>query len=108
MNYPNAAGGNGSDIRATAPVGFTALGAFQKLRPTVVNRDNKNADIRFGQQQYTQEICNGGVCRHSVSSQNVSNPIRLMPGEAASIDDSVTGEIVSYQNEYAGGASGDL
>jgi hypothetical protein len=34
----------------------------------------------------TQGTCNGGVCKHFISSQTTSDPITLAPGEAASVD----------------------
>jgi hypothetical protein len=35
---------------------------------------------------YAQGMCNGGVCKHFISSQTTSDPITLAPGEAASVD----------------------
>lgn len=76
----------------TMPVGFMTLGPNQLLRVTVVNTaGNRNAAVRFGQQSYMQEICNGGVCKHVIASQNISAPVMLMPDEAASFDIPNTG-----------------
>ena len=77
---------------ATFPVGFTTLGTNQLLRITVVNINrNRSAQVRLGQQRYTQGTCNVGVCKHVVASQDMSAPVMLMPHEAASFEIPSTG-----------------
>jgi len=68
--------------------GIVTPGDGQILRVTVVGALDLN-DLylfRVNQRSYTQNVCNGGVCKLTVASQTVSNPITLMPGEAASMD----------------------
>ncbi len=67
---------------------FVTPGPEQMLRITVVNTDrNRNANVRFGRQSYTQEMCNAdGVCKLVSALPNISAPITLMPSEAASFD----------------------
>lgn len=73
--------------RFIADTGVVALGADQVLRITADwNGDGPDTvGIRFRRMEYAQETCNGGVCQSSVSSQNVSAPMALMPGEALSV-----------------------
>ena len=50
--------------------------------------------LRFRQFGYSLNTCIDGICKHSISSQTISNPVGLAPGEAASftsIPDSVAG-----------------
>jgi hypothetical protein len=120
-------------IRVIADTGVVTLGANQKLRLSIVFDDTDGAEsVAFRRIVYAPGNCSGGICKSAVASQTTTAPVMMMPGEAAlfdmidpqgqvrvlsnsrnarvaiSIIDSVTGEIVSYQNEYAGGASGDL
>ena len=120
-------------IRVIADTGVVTLGANQKLRLSIVFDDTDGAEtVAFRRIAYTPTGCSGGVCKSSISAQSQTAPVILGQGESAlfdlidpqgqvkvlsnsrnarvtiSIIDSVTGEIVSYQNEYAGGASGDL
>jgi hypothetical protein len=76
------------------PIGDTGeitLGLNQILRLTVaatdLNGDGAAVIIRFGKATYMPLGCNSeGVCKHSLSTQSLSSPIRLDPGEAASMD----------------------
>ena len=73
--------------RFMADTGVVALGADQVLRITSDwNGDGPDTvGVRFRRIEYTQGQCNGGVCQLAISSQNVSPPAELMPGEALSI-----------------------
>ncbi len=78
-------------IKAVADTGMVTLGPNQVLRLSVVSVDGELGGgiygIRFRQVSYTQGICNGdGVCKQSVASQSTSDPMTLMPGEAATFD----------------------
>ena len=116
-----------SQIRVVADTGIVTLGANQKLRLSVAwdwDLNNDGVFIRFGQRKYVQGNCNDGVCKLTVASQTVSDPIALMPGEAVTLEvtddnplalgaivlsskqnvrvnalivDTVTGEVVSVQ-----------
>lgn len=71
--------------RVVADSGVVTLGQNQALRLTVsAGSGNDALTVRFRQLEYMQTACNGGVCKHAVSSQTTSNPITLAPGEAAS------------------------
>ena len=76
--------------RFTADTGVVTLGPNQVLRVTVATGDlngDDTASVRLRWIEYTQGVCNsGGVCKHAVASQTTTNPITLMPGEAASLD----------------------
>jgi hypothetical protein len=52
------------------------------LRITVANGLDP-ATVRFRRLEYLQGSCDGGVCKHIISSETTSNPITLAPGEAA-------------------------
>jgi hypothetical protein len=66
--------------------GIIALGPNQVLRIGVVNYRETDFNFRFRQMEYMQTACNGGVCKLVASSQTTTNPITLMPGEAASLE----------------------
>ena len=124
-----------NQIKIIADTGFIKLGPNQKL--VMMVDASLDADIIWHEFKYGTGVCTDGICKHAIVSQNRSNPLHLTSGEAVSLSvqgnqigtdgtrvvvlsnsrnarvniliiDSVTGEIVSYQNEYAGGASGDL
>lgn len=73
--------------RFVADTGVVALGADQVLRITADwNGDGPDTvGVRFRRMEYTQGPCSGAVCQLSVSSQNTSAPMALMPGEALSL-----------------------
>lgn len=62
-------------------------GETEVARITVATGAGNDAvTIAFRQMTYTENGCSGDdVCRHQVESQSTSEPITLMPGEAASI-----------------------
>lgn len=74
--------------RFVADTGMITLGPNQSLRVTVTPSEGPEESITFvyGQLIYAQGTCDGGVCRHSISSQTTTDPVTLMPGEAASMD----------------------
>ena len=73
--------------RCTAETGVITLGLNQKLRVVVTGMGGNDAiTVRFRRTEYTQDACNGGLCKLVVASQSTSAPITLMPDEAASID----------------------
>lgn len=74
--------------RFRADSGIITLGPNQILRVTVMGAlDLNDLYFRVNRQSYTQGTCDsGGVCKHTIASQTTSNPIMLMPGEAALFD----------------------
>ena len=62
--------------------GIILLGVNQKLVVTVAA--NEDSDIVFREYAYGINVCNGTICKHSVLSENQSNPINLAIGEGAS------------------------
>jgi hypothetical protein len=77
-----------NQIRIVADTGVVTLGPNQMLRIAVDGKFGTETEtaIRFGQIEYAQSVCNGGICRLAVASQTTSDPIPLMPGEAVSYD----------------------
>ena len=73
--------------RFVADTGVVALGADQVLQVTSDwNGDGPDTvGVRFRRMEYSQGTCNGGLCQLSISSQNISAPMALMPGEALSV-----------------------
>jgi predicted membrane protein len=65
--------------------GVITLGPNQMLRMTVANGLD-TATVSFRGLEYTEGTCEGGVCKHMISSQTVSDPVMLAPGEAARLD----------------------
>jgi hypothetical protein len=77
-----------NQIRVVADTGVITLGPNQILRVTVVGALDLN-DLylfRVNKRSYAQNACSDGICKLAVASQTTTNPITLMPGEAASID----------------------
>ena len=74
-----------NQIRVVADTGIATLGPNQILRITL-GLQGGNYTFALRRIEYTQGVCSGGVCKHTIASQTTSNPITLMPGEAASID----------------------
>ena len=81
-------------IRKVADTGVVSLGPNQELRLTLFGDTNGDAKVDaadyvlFRRIEYGQESCSSdGVCKLVVTSQTASNPIRLAPGEAASLAD---------------------
>ena len=69
--------------------GVITIGEGQILRMTLAKYISRDGGFRgvFRQLSYTQGTCNGdGVCNLAVASQDTSDPVTLMTGEAASID----------------------
>jgi hypothetical protein len=120
-------------IRVIADTGVVTLGANQFLRISLIFDDTEGAEsVSFRRLVYAPGACSGGICKLAAVSQTTSPVITAQPGEAILFDlidpqgqvkvisnarrarvgiaiiDSLTGKVVSYQNEYAGGASGDL
>jgi hypothetical protein len=74
--------------------GLIIPGPHQKVRLTITGFGEDLLRVQFRQINYSQEVCNGGLCKYNVSSQTTSDLLTLMPGEAASftcIPDSVPG-----------------
>lgn len=77
--------------RYVADTGMIPLGANQLLRVTVVpvaggGVPTGTVVFTIDGNTYTPGTCNGGVCKHFISSQTTSDPITLAPGEAVSVD----------------------
>ena len=77
-----------------ADTGVITLGPNQILRITVAN-ELEQATVRFRGLAYLDGSCVGGVCKHIISSQSVTDPLTLAPGEAASynLGDTTTHEV---------------
>lgn len=77
-----------NQIRIVADTGMIKLGPNQVLR--VIMKDGSNnmtlENYAFRRIEYTQDDCNGGVCRHTISSQSQTAPITLALGEALSFN----------------------
>lgn len=77
-------------LRFSVDTGIVTLGPNQILRVSVVSADGELGGgiygVRFKQMNYIQDVCNGGVCKFVVASQNVSVPMRLLPGQALSFE----------------------
>lgn len=84
-----AQGGGADFTRFRADTGVVTLGPNQKLRITVAN-GLRSATVRFRRLEYTPGSCSGGVCKHIISSQLVSDPLTLAPGEAATYNEGDT------------------
>ena len=72
--------------KVRADTGVVTLGAGQLLRITVVNRGKADSKVSFRRMEYSQNACNGSVCKHSQISELELVAVTLAPGEAASID----------------------
>ncbi len=75
--------------RFVADLGFITLNQNEVLRISAVNENESPPAqhiLQFKRIEYTQGVCNGGVCKHTIASQTISDLIRLMPREAASFD----------------------
>lgn len=77
-------------MRFAADTGVITLGPNQILRISVVSVDGELGGgiygVRFKQINYVQDVCNGGVCKHTIASQTTTNTITLAAGEVASYD----------------------
>lgn len=77
-----------NQIRIVADTGMVSLGANQVLR--VIMKDGSNGvtleNYVVKRIQYTQGVCSGGICKHTISSQTTSAPIPLAPNESLSAD----------------------
>ena len=84
--FPSPASGQ-QPQRFRADTGIIIPGPHQKLRVTVVGMGTTILTVRFRQIEYVQDTCNSdAVCKLTASSQTTSDPITLVPGEAASLD----------------------
>lgn len=78
--------------KPVADTGVVTPGTNQLLRITVVaGLRVGDVGVRFRRMEYLDGPCSGdtggaGVCTHTLTSQTLSAPVMLMPGEAASID----------------------
>ncbi len=76
-----------NQIRVVADTGLITPGPNQILRLTVnAGAGNDTINVRFRRQEYIDTGATAGVRKLAVSSQDLSDVIPLMPGEAASID----------------------
>lgn len=75
--------------RFRADSGLMIPGPHQILRITVAagSGDDRITFVRFRRREYMQATCDSaGVCKHVLSSQTITDPIMLAPGEAALFD----------------------
>ncbi len=78
-----------NQIRVVADTGIITLGPNQMLRMAVMKDGSNNMTLEnyaFRRIEYAPGICSGGVCKQTIASQNISDTITLMTGEAASTD----------------------
>ena len=76
-----------NQIRVEADTGLITLGRDQILRLTVTaGAGNGTSTVRFRRQEYIDTGATAGVRKLAISSQDLSETIPLMPGEAASLD----------------------
>ena len=76
-----------NQVRVVADTGVVTLGPDQILRITVSPcSGNDTIAVRFRQMTYMQSVCSDGVCKSTLTAQNNSTPLLLMPNEAASYD----------------------
>ena len=89
MSFDTTARAQPARMRRVADTGVVTRHPNQTLRLVITWGDGA-ADpitVRFRRMGYMQEGCNSdGVCKFAVASQSTSDPIMLMPGEAASFD----------------------
>ena len=89
MSSDRAAQAQQNQIKIVADTGMVTLGPNQVLRMSVMKDGSNNVTLEnyvFRRIDYTQGVCGGGVCKHSISSQSQTAPVALASGEAASID----------------------
>jgi hypothetical protein len=79
-----------NQIKIVADTGVVHLGQGQTLRLSIISpRDSvsgQSTGVRIRKSAYTEEGCNGAVCKHVVSSQNASELMMLAPNEALEVD----------------------
>jgi hypothetical protein len=76
-----------NQLRVIADTGMIKLGPNQILRITVSPcSGNDTIVVRFRRMTYMQSVCSDGVCKSTMTAQNNSTPLLLMPNEAASYD----------------------
>jgi hypothetical protein len=74
-----------NQLKIIAETGLITLGPNQALRLTVnTGAGNDTIKIRFRRQEYTETETTGVIRKLAVTSQEISDPITLAPGEAAS------------------------
>jgi hypothetical protein len=67
--------------------GILTLPVTQLLRITVnAGVGNDAITVRFRQMEYMQSVCNGAVCKYTVTAQTTSDSITLGPNEGISLD----------------------
>ena len=81
---------NAARPQYVADTGMIPLAASQLLRITVAPEaglvPTGSVVFTIDGNTYAPGTCNGGVCKHFISSQTTSDPITLAPGEAVSVD----------------------
>jgi len=82
---------NAARPQYVADTGMIPLAANQLLRITVAPEaglvvPTGSVVFTIDGNTYAPGTCNGGVCKHFISSQTTSDPITLAPGEAVSVD----------------------
>ena len=81
-------------IRVVADTGIVSLGPTRKLRLIVFDDTDGAETISFRRIEYTEGVCNGGVCKYSVSSQSQTSPFVIGQGEAFQLD--IEGELAGH------------
>jgi hypothetical protein len=69
-----------------ADTGMITLAPNEFLRITVASTSRVRSLTVTFTARITQSTCSGGVCTHTVISNTTTNPVTLMPGQAASHD----------------------
>lgn len=75
-----------NQLRIVGDTNVVTLGPGQILRTIIVGDVTGNAMPTFKKIGYTQETCNGGICKLNAAAQNTSDPILLAAGEGALFD----------------------
>ena len=101
ISFPSTAEAQQGGKRFAAETGVVTLGPNQVLRMSVTGDGKLLGNlltVRFRRIEYRRDACNtDGVCKLAVASQTTSDPITLMPGEAAVSNLSVTTSDIDAQ-----------
>jgi hypothetical protein len=90
VSFPLTAQGQ-QRLKPVFDTGVVPLGPNQILRLYATKDTGLSLTINFGTAVYMPSGCNNdGVCKHTLASQSRSGPVMLNPGEAVSMDITLT------------------
>jgi hypothetical protein len=74
--------------RFSVDTGFIIPGPHQKVRLTITGFGfaDELLRVQFRRITYSPDACSGGICKHIIALNETSDPITVMPGEAAFSD----------------------